>query len=72
MGTVTIALLKSFIASPLLPLAGRAQNLSYSESNHSSQAQPDLTHQTVKTINLTFSDCMNGPLSTICNHLPAI
>lgn len=31
-------------------------------ANYSSQAQPDLTSQTVATINLSFPDCVNGPL----------
>ena len=46
-----------------------AQNLPYGQSNYSSQAQPDLTAQTVETLNLSFPDCSDGPLSgyTICN-----
>ncbi|MCJ1460619.1 hypothetical protein MMC28_011001 [Mycoblastus sanguinarius] len=46
-----------------------SQNLPYGEHNYSSQAQPDLTSQTVETINLSFPDCSSEPLSayTICN-----
>ena len=48
-----------------------AQNLPYGGSNYNSQSQPDLTDQTVETLNLSFPDCSNGPLSayTICSIL---
>lgn len=61
---ISIILITSFLAS-----ASYAQDLPYGESNYSSQAQPDLTPQTVETLNLSFPDCTSGPLSTytICN-----
>jgi xylan 1,4-beta-xylosidase len=46
-------------------LAGTAlaqDNQTY--ANYPSQAQPDLTPQTVATINLSFPDCTSGPLSS--------
>lgn len=60
----SIILITSFLAS-----ASFAQDLPSGESNYSSQAQPDLTPQTVETLNLSFPDCTSGPLSTytICN-----
>ena len=47
-----------------------AQNLPVGQVNYSSEAQPDLTPQTVETITLSFPDCSSGPLSqyTICNQ----
>ncbi|CAD6589417.1 MAG: hypothetical protein ASARMPRED_004038 [Alectoria sarmentosa] len=61
--------ISSILIIAFLVSAGLAQNLPYGESNYSSQAQPDLTPQTVETINLSFPDCTSGPLSTytICN-----
>ena len=51
----------------LAPTALAQNNQTY--VNYSSQAQPDLTLQTVATINLSFPDCTNGPLSNnlVCN-----
>nr|pir xylan 1,4-beta-xylosidase (EC 3.2.1.37) - Talaromyces emersonii [Rasamsonia emersonii]AAL32053.2 beta-xylosidase [Rasamsonia emersonii] len=52
----------------LLPTATWAQdNQTY--ANYSSQSQPDLFPRTVATIDLSFPDCENGPLSTnlVCN-----
>ena len=56
-------------ATTFLASLALSQNLPYGESNYSSQSQPDLTPQTVATINLSFPDCSSGPLSihTICN-----
>jgi len=65
-----MARIKSYVATAaLLASVGLAQNLPYGESNYSSQSQPDLTAQTLATINLSFPDCSSGPLSTytICN-----
>ncbi|KAL6720539.1 hypothetical protein ACLMJK_002463 [Lecanora helva] len=61
---------KSLVAAAtLIASFAYAQNLPFGESNYSSQSQPDLTNQTVQTINLSFPDCSSGPLSTytICN-----
>ena len=59
---------KYLVFTILAPLAF-AQNLPYGSFNYSSQSQPDLTPQTVETLDLSFPDCSNGPLSvyTICN-----
>ncbi|KAK4694737.1 xylan 1,4-beta-xylosidase, partial [Lecanoromycetidae sp. Uapishka_2] len=62
--------LQSFITGTTVMVAAvSAQNLPVGEHNYSSQAQPDLTNQTVETITLSFPDCSSGPLSqyTICN-----
>lgn len=61
--------LSSILVTVFMVSMGFAQNLPYGESSYSSQAQPDLTPQTVETINFSFPDCTNGPLSTytICN-----
>ena len=51
----------------VVPTVWAQNNQTY--ANYSSQAQPDLTNQTVATINLSFPDCTSGPLSTnlVCN-----
>lgn len=65
-----MAPIESWLTSAaLLVSAGVAQSLPYGQSNYSSQSQPDLTPQTVASLNLSFPDCSNGPLSAniICN-----
>ena len=55
------------VAGALAPSVWAQANTTY--ANYSSQAQPDLTPQTLETIRLAIPDCENGPLSTnlVCN-----
>ncbi|CRG82694.1 hypothetical protein PISL3812_00038 [Talaromyces islandicus] len=56
------------ILATLLPSAVLAQN-NQSYANYSSQSQPDLYPLTLATIDLSFPDCVNGPLKSnlVCN-----
>ena len=49
------------MAAAMLPSAVLAQN-TQTYANYSSQSQPDLYPQTLATLNLSFPDCVNGPL----------
>lgn len=55
------------VLAALMPTALAQANTSY--VNYSTEAQPNLTPQTVATINYSFPDCVNGPLSqtVVCN-----
>ncbi|KAJ9355470.1 CAZyme family GH3 [Paecilomyces variotii] len=55
------------VLAALAPTTLAQANTSY--VNYSVQAQPDLTPRTLATIDLSFPDCTNGPLSTnlVCN-----
>ena len=63
-------LLSSVGAAAAFVATVAGQALPVGEHNYSSQAQPDLTNQTVETLSLSFPDCQSGPLSkyTICNQ----
>ncbi|EED20979.1 beta-xylosidase XylA [Talaromyces stipitatus ATCC 10500] len=56
------------VVAAVLPSAVLAQN-NQSYANYSSQSQPDLYPQTLATLNLSFPDCINGPLkdNIVCN-----
>nr|AMW64957.1 beta-xylosidase [Thermoascus aurantiacus] len=64
-----MATLKSVLAvvAALVPTTLAQANTTY--ANYSVKSQPDLTPQTVATIDLSFPDCVNGPLSSnlVCN-----
>jgi beta-D-xylosidase 4 len=63
-----VALGLAFAILAILARSTLAQN-NKTYVNYSSEAQPDLTPQTVATINLSFPDCINGPLrdNLVCN-----
>lgn len=56
-----------FLVGALAPVALAQANQTY--ANYSSQAQPDLTPQTLALITESFPDCVNGPLASnlVCN-----
>lgn len=56
------------VAAAILPSAVLGQN-NQTYANYSSQSQPDLYPQTLATLDLSFPDCVNGPLkdNIVCN-----